>query len=346
MAKEWYLIGNPQVYNGGYEGQEWNNFAQDGFMETLDTTMLCDNVEFINSDFSVVVPGKAVIQGVTPDLRIKAEDRQILVPIGTLQPYSYIRFDGEVWIIASEPYNNKFYEKAILKLCRNQLRWQNPETKEIFEYWYWVEDASAYNSGIYNGKLLTTYDKIYGALLPMDKNTRKLRYGMRFILEFSDDVPLVYKITNFNGVVGNNKNIKLLSIVLMQTVYVPDRDNVDLMIADYYTTQEDSKQEDLDDDSFNTKIEYTSDEIKLSAFGKFTARFYDDDMKELETYPEYSWAVDCDFAESLTLSYSANTVKIIVPNDEELVGRTFDLSIVSGNETILATLTITIVALW
>lgn len=123
----------PPIYNGGFEGEEFFAYAQQGFQEMLDTTMLCDNVEFINSDFSVIVPGKAVIQSVTPDTQIGTEDRQILVPIGTLQKFAYVRFEDDIWIIASEPSNNKFYEKAILKLCRNHLRWQDTVTKEIFD---------------------------------------------------------------------------------------------------------------------------------------------------------------------------------------------------------------------
>ena len=101
MAVDWYLMDQPPIYNGGFEGEEFFAYAQDGFKEMLDTTMLCDNVEFINSDFSVITPGKAIIQSVTPDTQLKAEDRQILVPIGTLQTYSYIRFEDEIWIIAS-----------------------------------------------------------------------------------------------------------------------------------------------------------------------------------------------------------------------------------------------------
>lgn len=142
MATEWYLMDQPPIYNGGFEGEEFFAYAQQGFQEMLDTTMLCDNVEFINSDFSVIVPGKAVIQSVTPDTQIGTEDRQILVPIGTLQKFAYVRFEDDIWIIASEPSNNKFYEKAILKLCRNHLRWQDTVTKEIFDYWYWCEDIT------------------------------------------------------------------------------------------------------------------------------------------------------------------------------------------------------------
>lgn len=92
-------MNEPPIYNGGFEGDEFFSYAQQGFQEMLDTTMLCDNVEFINSDFSLIVPGKAIIQSVTSDTQIKTEDRQILVPIGTLQRFAYVRFDGDIWLL-------------------------------------------------------------------------------------------------------------------------------------------------------------------------------------------------------------------------------------------------------
>ncbi len=107
MAVDWYLMDQPPIYNGGFEGDEFFAYAQDGFKEMLDTTMLCDNVEFINSDFSVITPGKAIIQSVTPDTQLKAEDRQILVPIGTLQTYSYIPKQQQKTKIPSQPRKNK-----------------------------------------------------------------------------------------------------------------------------------------------------------------------------------------------------------------------------------------------
>lgn len=340
MAKEWYLMNTPPIYNGGFEGEEWFNYARDGFQEMLQTTMLRDNVEFINSDFSVIVPGKAIIQSVTPDSKLKAEDRQILVPIGTLQKYSYVKFEDDIWIIASEPSNNKFYEKAVLKICHNQLRWQDTETKKIYEYWYWCEDITKYSSGVYQGNIIVKYDKQYSVMLPMDINTRKLHDGMRFILEFSADTPLVFKLTKYDGITGNNKNVKILNLSLTQTVYDPDKDNIDLLIADY-----------LEDKNISTKykckINYESDEITLSSFGKYTAVFEDDNSNILNNIA-FNWRISSDTFDTnnLVCTYQDNTIKIVVNNDRSLIGKQFDLSIISPTDLILATITITITALW
>lgn len=342
MSVDWYLMDQPPIYNGGFEGEEFHAYAQQGFQEVLDTTMLCDNVEFINSDFSVIVPGKAIVQSVTPDTQLKAEDRQILVPIGTLQSYSYIRFEDRIWIIASEPSNNKFYEKSVLKICNNQLRWQDAETKEIFSYWYWCEDTTKYSSGIFKGSVVITYDKQYGVMLPLDKNTRKLHDGMRFMLELSGTTPLVYKLTKFDGITGNNKNTKLLKLSLTQTVYQEGTDNVDLMIADYNMDNSESYE-----NEYECKITYKSDRISLSSFEKYIATFYDKDGNIVNDV-SYRWEItgnDFDIND-LVLTTDDNFVKIKVKNKTELIGKQFRLNIVKSVDTILASVVITIDALW
>lgn len=343
MSVDWYLMDQPPVYNGGFEGQEFHSYAQQGFQEMLDTTMLSDDVEFINSDFSVIRHGKAIIQSVSSDTQLKSEDRQILVPIGTLQPYSYIRFKNDIWLIVSEPSNNKFYEKAVLKICNNQLRWQDPQTKEIKSYWYWCEDTTKYSSGVFKGNIVISYDKQYGLMLPMDKNTRKLHDGMRFILEVSDTIPLVYKLTKFDGITGNYRNIKLLKLSLTQTVYDEKVDNVDLMIADYNVNTAESYKNDV-----TCKIMYKSDCISLSSFGKFTAAFYDKD-NNLITGIKYSWDIsDKEFDDNdIIISTDGDCIKITVKNNPKLIGKEFRLNVMSEDKSsIYASVNITIISLW
>lgn len=338
MSADWYLMDNPPIYNGGFEGDEHFAYAQQGFQEMLDTTALCDFVEFITSDFSVITPGQAIVQNVTGDSEDNSLVRQILVPIGTLKDYSYVRFDDIVWIIATQPSNNKFYEKAVLKPCLNQLRWQDPTTKEVFSYWYWCEDMTRYGAGIYSGNLVVKFDSQFQCLLPMDSHTRKLHDGMRFMLELSDGVPLVFKLNRYEGLTGNFKDIKLLRVNLTQTVYDEDRDNIDLMIADYYVNNSVSH-------NVNCKIEYESDEIKLASFGKFSAVFTDENEQPIDQ--DFTWEItDNNFdIDKIRISFSDNTIKIIVTNDKSLIGEKFTLN-VKVDEVIYATLEIKIIALW
>lgn len=344
MAKEWYLMDSPPIFNGGYEGEEWENYARQGFQEMLDTTMLCDHVEFINSDFSVIVPGKAVIQSVTENTAIKMEDRQILAPIGTLSRYAYVRFNGVVWLIDSEPSNNKFYEKAPLKLCNNQLRWQDPKTKKILEYWYWCEDVTRYGTGLYEGNVVVTFDKQYVLHLPHDPNTNMLHDGMRFMLEKSGGIPLVYKLTKFDGITGNNQNVKILKITLSSTVYDDQVDNAELMIADYYERKPQDHVEHSEE--YDCRIDFESDQIMLSSSEEYKAVFFDKWKNKVDV--DFHWTItDNDFdVDKLKLSEDGDTVKISVKNDKSMIGKSFRLNVALSNDAVVASVEVKIIPLW
>jgi len=345
VAKEWYLIGNQlPIYNSGYESDEWQNYAQDGFQETLFTTMLGDDVEFINSDFSVIVPGKAVIQSVTEDSADKAEDRQILAPIGTLSHFSYVRFKDVIWLIDAEPSDNKFYEKAPLKLCNNQLKWQDSKTKQIFEYWYYGEDVSHYASGIYESNVVISYSNQMTLHLPKDTNTEKLHDGMRFMIDKSGDLPYVYKLTKYDGITGNNKTVKILKITLTQSVYDKDVDNAELMIADYYEKKPLDYTESTD--NYTCRMEFESDEIALSSSEEYKVVFFDNDGKEI--FKKVAWKiVDKDFKleDSVVIQPDESKVKVSVKNDKKLIGKSFILNAMIQDKSV-ASIEIKIVPLW
>lgn len=344
MAKEWYLMDKPPIYNGGFEGEEWINYAKDGFDELLETSMLCDSVELISSDFSIITKTNAIIQSVTENTVLKLEERQILVPIGTLtgeQIYAYVKFDGVMWLISSEPTNNKLYEKAPLKLCNNKLRWQDSETKLIKEYWFWVEDTTRYSSGVFKGNVVIQYNKQYSIQLPFDYNTQKLHDGMRFMLEKSNDMPLVCKLTKFNSVTGNFKTIKVLNLTLTQTVYDANVDNIDLMIADYYERGSESESEE-----YKCRIDYKSSEIQLSSFSDYSAFLYDDSGNQINE--KITWVIDdYDFdIKLLSLTDKGdNTIRVSVKNDTSLLWKTFSLN-ATLNDNVLAKVEITITPLW
>lgn len=66
MPIEWYLMKQP-IYNSGFEGDEFANYAQDGFEEILESE-LADDIEIFEKSLSVEpVKTRAIIQGVTSD---------------------------------------------------------------------------------------------------------------------------------------------------------------------------------------------------------------------------------------------------------------------------------------
>ena len=175
----------------------------------------------------------------------------------------------------------------------------------------------------------------------MDIHTRKLHDGMRFMMEKSDDMPLVCKLTKFDGITGNNKNVKILKLTLTQTVYDKEVDNADLMIADYYARSPESESAE-----YNCRIDFESDEIAVSSFGEFTAFLTDNEGSEIDT--PVVWNITSDEFDVSCLKITdkgSNTIRIAVKNDKSLIGKTFDLN-ATLDENILATVKVSIIPLW
>ena len=51
MAKEWYLLKTPHNQVSGYETEAMDDFAQEGFLEAIDSGM-GDDIEIYNYDLS------------------------------------------------------------------------------------------------------------------------------------------------------------------------------------------------------------------------------------------------------------------------------------------------------
>lgn len=80
---------------------------------------------------------------------------------------------------------------------------------------------------------------------------------------------------------------------------------------------------------------------------KYSATFYDNEHNVVDDI-EYHWGIsDNDFDEKdLVLTTGDNFVKVTVKNNRDLVGKQFHLNVLSSVDTILASVVITITALW
>lgn len=240
LMDDWYLIkGKQPTFNSCLENDEFAYYTQDGFEEVLTETPLGKDVllcrgKFDGSNFEVEIEDKAVIQNDTNDTMLQGETRQCLARIGTLKDYEYIKYDNDIWLIETEPYNNDIYEKSILKLCNIPLRFQDKNSGEILQIPFWIEEATRYGYGITNSAIMQNLDKQYHIKIPYNESTKQLKNGRRFMLEFMDDVPCCYKLTKYEGVTERRRNIRVVNMTLTQTEYNPDTDNTELMLCDYF----------------------------------------------------------------------------------------------------------------
>jgi hypothetical protein len=213
LSQDWYLLtASPPVFNSGFEQEEFDNYATEGFNELL-SSPLSDSVVLSNSDLTINTTIKAIVQNTTSDSDVDSLDRQILATIGTIQTGKYITYRNKVWLITGLVDNNKIYEKAIIKFCQNQLKWQNSSGTIITRHAV-VEKPT--NTSLNDGTVITTSDKQYSIKLPFDSETQNLFVDKRFLLEKSNGVPLAYRLTSYDGVSSNYGQGGILNIGLTQ----------------------------------------------------------------------------------------------------------------------------------
>lgn len=145
MAQEWYLMNTNHDTVSGFESDDFDNFATDGFFEALQTSM-GSSVEICNYDLSVRTPQRVIVEGNVQDTKLNSITRQMLAPIGTCRAGQYVYYKDRYWLIVGLVDDNGIYEKAVLALCNYLLAWQN-EKGEINQRWVNAVSASQYNNG-------------------------------------------------------------------------------------------------------------------------------------------------------------------------------------------------------
>ena len=109
MSTDWYLMGKIPTFNSGFETEEFNNYAIDGFDELLADSPISESVSICDANKTIIKTFKAIVNNNTVDNAKKSTERQILTDIGVLQTGDYVMYRNKLFLIISYPDNNGFY---------------------------------------------------------------------------------------------------------------------------------------------------------------------------------------------------------------------------------------------
>lgn len=234
MPKEWYLMTKPLFYSG-YEKEEFEHYAKDGFSELLESFISSDVSIYKTNDFSKSEITKAIIQNVTSDSDYNDFIRQILVPIGTIKTGYYVKYNGFYWLIKDIVDNNKIYEKSIMFHCNYNLRFISDTSEKIVNYPVYMKNATQYNSGENAREIETIGSSKFLIYIPYNQETIKINHGKRFLIDRNIDDPTAFEVTQVDTISHNyDDNIGVIRITVVESQFNSKTDNKDLMIADYY----------------------------------------------------------------------------------------------------------------
>ena len=234
MPKEWYLMTKP-LFNSGYEKEEFENYAKDGFSELLESFISSDVFIYETNDFSKSETTKAIIQNVTTDSDYNDFIRQILVPIGTIKTGYYVKYNGFYWLIKDIVDNNKIYEKSIMFHCNYILKFISDTSEKIVSYPVYMKNATQYNSGETAREQETVGSSKFLIYIPYNEETIKINHGKRFLIDRNTDNPTAFEVTQVDTISHNyDDNVGVIRLTVVENQFNSKTDDKNLMIADYY----------------------------------------------------------------------------------------------------------------
>lgn len=357
MAKEWYLLNTNNDYVSGFESEDFDNCAEDAFVEALNSS-LGQDVELYNYDLSECTPMRAIIEGSVQDTQLNSTQRRMLVKVGTCHAGMYVKYKDRYWLIVGFVDDNRIYEKAILYLCNYYLTWLN-DAGEIVQRWCRLQSASQYNNGETSTSNYFVRSDQLMIYIPDDNECLSLDNGKRFII---DKRCSVYEKSFDENVVKNtSKPVTTYQLTRADSVLYDYQGNGFFAFMAYQDEKNDndgyyrigdngywickpkddlSQREQDKTHVLSSNIEYDSLEIYngLEA-GIFTACFYDENGNKINTImPE--WEIKSDFADSLMVERVDSSIMISVDN-KKLINNSFELLLNGeGYETQSITITI------
>lgn len=340
--KEWYLNCPSPNITSGYENDALSEYAQDNFVDVLETSF-SDTVLLFNYSLSESKEIKCIIQGNIANTQLKSMERTILVPIGTLHSGDYIFFEDEYWIVDGRHGNNKSYEKATLKECQYKLRWQKDDGT-IIERWANLTSSSKYDVGENGNNTIILTSNNYLIIIPNDKDSMTLD-GKRVFIDLSDVPEKVFKITRNDDVLFNHHGHGgTLNLIADKTELNKEKDNQELWLCDYIgvsnpitpTTPPSNPDETA---VLNATITGNTN-LKVGFSRTYTATLYDANGNEVDWDDSlYSWNMVSDF--DVERNVTDNKIELLV-DDEELINSSFLLQIITSDNKIISEIQINI----
>jgi len=240
MAKSWYLMTRP-LFNSGLEKEEFESYSQDGFSELLESFISSD-IEVYDQNFILLQSLKAIVQNVTADAESSSFIRQILIPIGNLKTGYYVKYNDSFWLIKDIVDNNGVYEKAIMFFCNYKVSFISDISGEIVSYPVYMKNATQYNSGETAGEQETIGSSKFLMFIPYNEETIKIDHGKRFLIDKNHDNPTAFEITQVDTISHNfSDDFAVIRWTLVESQFNSKTDNKELMIADYYKSENDNE---------------------------------------------------------------------------------------------------------
>ena len=274
-----------------------------------------------------------IVTHVTGDERMK---NIISRPSETFYAGDIVDCYGQKWIVLDVDPNKTIYTQGKMKLCNMKIKWISKATHKIIERYGYAENVTKYSSGVRDSNTVQRTEFQIKIRLGLDKETAILKRDDRFLIDLNNNVydtsiksghPDAYILTNRDiftrgEALGDYTcdcpmNGGVVELTLTESLFNPERDNAELMIADYYTTISNEGR------TITSQIIYKGKNVLKCGgnFKTFSPLFYQNGI-DVSNSINAIWTVQIkdEFADCIIAESEGNNFKIKI-TDEKMIGQ-------------------------
>ena len=298
------------------------------------------------------------------EVLLNGEATQLMINTGT-KPYykefqslpnqkiimgDYVEWSNRTWLVYEADVDDEFYIDGKMYECNYVLYWQNNKG-EVIRKPCFVQNASSYNKGEEDGKVITLASNQFMVWMPLDDDTIVLRNGKRMFIDNYKDAPSCYKLTRpdtvsmkfgekgctyyiFTQTETNTESDKLVTL----------EDGTEVWLADYVEIDTDTPSDpttppENPDEMTDLRVVISGNKnLKVGFSRTYTVKFTDENGNEIDE-SDWNWDVGADYID--VVEQNGNEIELLVEN-EDYVNSSFILSVVKDTVT-LAQIEITVV---
>ena len=238
--------------------------------------------------------------------------------------------NNKCWMVIKIDSDDEMVMSGEMEQCNQIITFQNKETHAIVKKWCVL--SRPYSATVNKDYEIITSKREFKILIPWDDDTKLVDVDDRFLLEIIAGEPKSYHITSvdqmtnqFDGDEGG-----YITWGLTQDVaYTPEKDNVELMIANYVPPTN------ADDEEYGVISFKGLAQVRVGASKKLNALFYSNGATvESDTY---TWGIsmrDDSLIDKFQITQNGSSATIKVVDDTNLGNEVITVSCTNLNGTI------------
>ena len=251
----------------------------------------------------------------------------------------------ERWLIVLQDDLPQFPMHYVLK-CDWTLKWVLDG--KIYSCLGVHRSQLSYNSGLWTDFNFTTPENQTKIWLPTTQDTKTLNYNQRVLISDNELHPTAWEVSK----IENTLPFGVTKLTFTQCQFDEQRDNAELMIADYYTTNIELEQKvDIPPKPIgdHSRITFNGTQQVLKVNGSYKTiipKFYDRETNELDIEPHWTIKFPSDEdKDKFDIFEDGKNLKIKCLNYYDLIGKVITICLNDATGTMPSTLDLEVVSL-